>query len=208
LLVAVGRKPLTDEIGLETVGLPRGGFVEVDDAMRVPGRPWLYAIGDVNGRSLLTHSGKYQGRIAADAILGDTVRARSDGPGAPRVIFTRPQVAAVGLTLQRAQEAGHRACAIDVGTSANAGGSFYGRGDSGTTRFVIDLDRELLLGVTFVGAEVMEFLHAATIAVTAGIPLRVLAHAIPSFPTRSELWLKLLEAYEREQSRSLLRELA
>jgi len=112
LLVAIGRRPLTDDLGLETVGLP-GGVIDVDDHLRVTDHPWLYAIGDVNGRSLLTHSGKYQARIAADQILGEDTAVSSDSPGAPRVIFTDPQIAAVGLTLEAARQEGIAAEAID-----------------------------------------------------------------------------------------------
>lgn len=196
LLVAVGRKPLTADVGLETAGLEPGGWIEVDDRLRVPGVPWLYAVGDVNGRSLLTHSGKYQARIAADNILGYDVSARSDGPGAPRVVFTDPQVAAVGVTLAAARDAGIDAVAVDLPTSGTAGASFYGRGAAGTTRFVVDREREVLVGATFVGPEVADFLHAATIAVAAEVSFEELVHAVPAFPTRSELWLKFVEAYE------------
>jgi pyruvate/2-oxoglutarate dehydrogenase complex dihydrolipoamide dehydrogenase (E3) component len=205
LLVAIGRKPLTENLGLESLGLPGKGFLEVDDHLRVPGHPWLYAVGDVNGRSLLTHSGKYQARIAADNVIGLEATARTDHAGAPRVIFTHPQVAAVGLTLAAAREAGHEVTAIDLETSATAGASFYGRGAPGTTRFVVDVERDVLVGVTFVGPEVADFLHAATIAVTARVPLHELAHAVPPFPTRSELWLKFAEAYERDRGLSLHR---
>ena len=202
LLVAIGRRPLTDDLGLGTVGLP-AGYIEVDDHLRVPAHPWLYAIGDVNGRSLLTHAGKYQARIAADHILGQDAAASSDGPGAPRVIFTDPHIAAVGLTLEAARHAGIAAEAIDLPTSGTAGGSFYGRGEPGTTRFVVDTDRALLVGATFVGAQVAELLHAATIAIVAEVPLATLAHAVPAFPTRSELWLKFLEAYETQRGHSV-----
>lgn len=202
LLVAIGRRPLTDELGLQTIGLP-GGTIEVDDRLRVPDHPWLYAIGDVNGRSLLTHSGKYQARIAADQILGEDAVATSDGPGAPRVIFTDPQIAAAGLTLDGALQAGIAAAAIDLPTSATAGASFHGRGEPGTTRFVVDTDRDILVGATFVGAEVAELLHAATIAIVGEVPLTTLAHAIASFPTRGELWLKFLEAHEQQHGRSV-----
>ncbi|MGD9736004.1 MAG: NAD(P)/FAD-dependent oxidoreductase [Solirubrobacterales bacterium] len=197
LLVAIGRKPLTEDLGLETVDLA-DGYIEVDDQLRVPGRSWLYAVGDVNGRSLLTHSGKYQARIAADNILGEHASAVRDGPGAPRVVFSDPQVAAVGQTLDASLAAGTTAVAIDVPTGGTAGGSFYGRGEPGTTRFVVDSDRQVLIGATFVGPEVADFLHAATIAIVGGVPVAALVHAIPSFPTRSELWLKFVEGYERE----------
>ncbi|MGE0026364.1 MAG: NAD(P)/FAD-dependent oxidoreductase [Thermoleophilia bacterium] len=202
LLVAVGRRPLTGDLGLETVGLS-GGFIAVDEHLRVPDRPWLYAVGDVNGRSLLTHSGKYQARIAADHILGERAGAVADGPEAPRVIFTDPQVAAVGRTLGAALEAGMAAEAIDLPTSGTAGASFHGRGAAGTTRFVVDTDRDILIGATFVGPDVADLLHAATIAIVAEVPLATLAHAMPAFPTRSELWLKFLERYEAERSITL-----
>jgi dihydrolipoamide dehydrogenase len=195
LLVATGRTPRTADVGLETVGLEPGKNVEVDASLRVPGRDWLYAVGDVNGRALLTHMGKYQARLAADAILGKQVRLRSDGARSPRVIFTDPQVGAVGLTLAAAQEAGISVRAVDVETSGNAGGSFVGRGAPGTARLVVDEERRVVVGATITGAEVAEALHAATIAVVGEVTLDELWHAVPAFPTRSELWLKLLEAY-------------
>jgi len=195
ILVAIGRTPRTADVGLESVGLEPGKHVEVDGSLRVPGRDWLYAVGDVNGRALLTHMGKYQARLAADAILGKDVRLRSDGARSPRVIFTDPQVGAVGLTLAAAQEAGIAARAVDVETSGNAGGSFVGRGAPGTARLVVDEERRIVVGATITGAEVAEALHAATIAVVGEVTLDELWHAVPAFPTRSELWLRLLESY-------------
>ena len=195
ILVAIGRTPRTTDVGVETVGLEPGKHAVVDESLRVPGHDWLYAVGDVNGRALLTHMGKYQARLAADAILGKTVRLRSDGGASPRVIFTDPQVGAVGLTLAAATEAGLRVRAVDVETSGNAGGSFVGRGAPGTSRLVVDEERRVVVGATITGAEVAESLHAATIAVVAEVALEDLWHAVPSFPTRSELWLRLLEAY-------------
>ncbi len=195
LLVAIGRTPRTADIGLETVGLEPGKHVEVDESLRVPGRDWLYAVGDVNGRALLTHMGKYQARLAADGIMGKPARLRSDGGASPRVIFTDPQVGAVGLTLAAAEEAGLRVRTVEVETSGNAGGSFVGRGAPGTARLVVDEERRVVVGATITGAEIAEALHAATIAVIAAVPLDDLWHAVPAFPTRSELWLRLLEAY-------------
>ncbi len=195
VLAAFGRVPGTAGIGLETIGLEVGGPLLVGDDLRVPGHDWLFAVGDVNGRALLTHMGKYQGRLVADTILGREVQLRSDGARSPRVIFTDPQVGAVGLTLAGAQEAGLRVRHVDVDTSGNAGGSFVGRGAAGTSRIIIDEDRRVIVGATITGAEVAEALHAATIAVVAEVSIDDLWHAVPSFPTRSELWLKLLEAY-------------
>ena len=193
LLVAVGRRPRTGDLGLETVGLEPDEPIAVDDAMRVPGKPWLYAVGDVNGRAQLTHVGKHQARVAADAICGDDGARVGplDGPLAPRAVFTDPGVAAVGHTLASAREAGMAARAVDRDTSGTAGASFHGRNAPGTTRFVLDDERALLVGATFVGPDVAELLHAATIAIAAEVPLATLAQAVPAFPTRSELWLDL-----------------
>ena len=197
LLVAVGRRPRTAELALEKAGIApdERGFLDVDDQLRVGGSDWLYAIGDVNGRALLTHMGKYQARVAADAILGKDVTATCDKRGSPRVIFTDPEVAAVGLTLAGAREAGIDARAVDVTTSGNAGASFRGRNTPGTSRLVIDERRRVLVGATFVGTEIAEMLHAATVAVVGEVPLETLWHAVPAFPTRNEVWLKLLEEY-------------
>ncbi len=204
LLVAIGRRPATAGLGLEQLGVSVEGYIKVDEHMRVPGAHWLYAIGDVNGRSLLTHAGKYQARIAADHILGEDAIARTDGPIVPRVTFTDPAVAAVGLTLMGALEAGIMAEPIDLPTDGTAGASFVGRGAGGTTRFVVDVDEEVLVGATFVGPGVADFLQAATIAITARVPLTTLAHAIAAFPTRSELWLKFIEAFEAARGTTLL----
>jgi len=196
ILVAIGRTPRTADIGLDTLGIERDGHLRVDDSLRVPGHEnWLYAVGDVNGRALLTHMGKYQARLAADSILGKEVQLRSDGGASPRVIFTDPQVGAVGLTLAAASEKALPVRAVDVETSGNAGGSFVGRGAPGTARLVVDEERHVVVGATITGSEVAEALHAATIAVVGKVPLEDLWHAVPSFPTRSELWLRLLEAY-------------
>ena len=203
LLVAVGRRPATRDLGLETIGLEPGRFVEVDESLRVADHGWLYAIGDANGRALLTHMGKYHGRIAADVILGRDARLEplAGGPLAPRVVFTEPQVAAVGHTLASAQEAGIEASAVDVETSSVAAGSFYGTNAPGISRLVVDDSRRVVVGATFTGPDVAEFVHAATIAVVGEVPLERLWHATPSFPTRSEIWLRLLESYGLRRTR-------
>ena len=193
ILVAAGRRPLTESLGLETVGLEPGSSIEVDETMRVPGKEWLYAVGDANGRVLLTHMGKYQARLVADHILGREVSLRSDGKLSPRVIFTEPQVAAVGYTLAGAREAGLRVREADVSVGAVAGSSFVGHGAPGTARVILDEDRGVLVGATFTGVEVAEWLQAATMAVVCEVPVKSLWHVVPSFPTRSEVWLRLLE---------------
>jgi pyruvate/2-oxoglutarate dehydrogenase complex dihydrolipoamide dehydrogenase (E3) component len=201
LLLALGRRPRTLELGLESVGLEPGAPIEVDDAMRSTAAPWLYAVGDVNGRTPFTHMGKYHARLAAANILGGHVREAPQNARSlsPRVIFTEPQVAAIGHTLASAERAGIRAVAADAPTQGSAGASFFGRDTPGTSRLVVDRERGVLVGATFVGPEVGEMIHAATVAIVGEVPLERLAHAVPSFPTRNELWLYLLEAYEQRK---------
>jgi pyruvate/2-oxoglutarate dehydrogenase complex dihydrolipoamide dehydrogenase (E3) component len=195
LLVAVGRTPHTTELGLETVGLAPGETIPVDDQMRVLGpalRQWLYAIGDVNGRALLTQAAKYQAAVAVATIMNREACAVWDGDLSPRVVFTEPQVAAVGRTLQEALDQGIAARAIDASPGSTAGASFVGKGALSAARIVVDEQREVIIGATFSGPEIAETLHAATIAIVGEVPLRRLIHAMPAFPTRSEVWLKLL----------------
>jgi pyruvate/2-oxoglutarate dehydrogenase complex dihydrolipoamide dehydrogenase (E3) component len=195
LLVALGRTPQPEALGLEALGFPAREYVRVDAHMQVPEHPWLYCVGDLNGRALFTHMGKYQARVAADHLLGHDVALShgADGPLSPRVTFTDPQVACVGHTVDTAREAGLVVDVYDAPTSGNAGGSFYGRGARGTTRWVVDSERRIVVGCTITGSEVADFLHAATIAVVGEVPLERLRHAVPAFPTRSEVWLQLLD---------------
>jgi dihydrolipoamide dehydrogenase len=139
--------------------------------------------------------GKYQARLASDNIAGGDQRVAIDGVRSPRVVFTDPNVAAVGHTLESAQKAGLNVRHIDLSTGGTAGGSFYGREAEGTTRFVVDEDRKVLAGVTFVGPGVADFVQAATVAVVGEVPIERLAHAVPPFPARSEIWLKFIEEY-------------
>lgn len=199
LLVATGRMPRTDRIGLESVGIEGGGYLETDDCMRVGDHPWLYAIGDANGRTLLTQAAKYQAWVAARSILGRPVPPAAENQGMPRVTFTDPQVAAAGLTLEQAREEGRDAVALDVPTSGTPGASFEGKDTPGTCRLVVDGGDGTILGATFTGYGVAEWLHAATVAITAGIPMDRLRHAVPAFPTRSEIWLGLQEKWEQHR---------
>jgi dihydrolipoamide dehydrogenase len=194
--VAVGRRPRTHDIGLETVGLEPGRYIDVDDQLRATGVPggWLYAIGDCNGRSLLTHMGKYQGRIATDAIRGRTVEAWADHWAVPRVVFTDPQIASVGLTEKAARDHGIPVSTVAYPMGNVAAASTSGEGIRGTAQLVIDR-RRVVVGATFTGPDIAELLHAATIAVAAAVPLDALWHAVPAFPTISEVWLRLLETY-------------
>jgi dihydrolipoamide dehydrogenase len=198
ILIAVGRVPRTAELELAAAGVEAGerGYLETDDRMRVGGRDWLYAIGDVNGRALLTHIGKYQAWVAAENLLGREVAAGAEETALPRVTFTDPQVAAVGPTLEQAREAGLDAVAVDVPTDSTAGASFQGKDSGGTCRFVVDRGTETIVSATFTGFETADMLQAATVAIVGAVPLQRLRHAIAPFPTRSEIWLKLLERYE------------
>ncbi|MFD3563591.1 dihydrolipoyl dehydrogenase family protein [Streptomyces sp. NPDC058686] len=208
ILFATGRAPRTEDIGLETVGLEPGSWLPVDDSLRVEGSTWLYAVGDVNHRALLTHQGKYQARIAGAAIaaraqgvpLLETDRwgahaATADHSAVPQVVFTDPEAGSAGLTLAEAEAAGHRVRAVDYDIASVAGAGLYGDGYRGRARMIVDLDREILLGVTFVGPGVGELVHSATVAVAGEVPIDRLWHAVPSYPTVSEVWLRLLETY-------------
>ena len=208
ILFATGRRPKTGDIGLDTIGLEPGSWLPVDDSLRVTGSDWLYAVGDVNHRALLTHQGKYQARIAGAAIAARASgvpllesdpwgahAATADHHAVPQVVFTDPEAAAVGLSLAEAEQAGYRVRAVDVEMSSAAGAGLYADGYRGRARMVVDLNEEILRGVTFVGPGVSELIHSATIAVAGQVPISRLWHAVPSFPTISEVWLRLLEAY-------------
>jgi dihydrolipoamide dehydrogenase len=198
ILVAVGRVPNTADLDLEAAGAKPNdhGFLDTDARMRVGGSDWLYAIGDANGRSLFTHMGKYHAWIAVENLLGRPVEAVAERLGSPRVTFTDPQVAAAGKTLAQALEAGIDARAVDVPTDGSPGASFQGKETGGTSRLVVDQTKNTIVGATFTGFETADFLQAATIAIVGEIPISKLRHAVAPYPSRSEIWLKLLEKYE------------
>jgi dihydrolipoamide dehydrogenase len=197
VLVAAGRRPSTATLGLEAVGLEPGKYITVDDKLRATAvtAGWLYAVGDCNGRALLTHIGKYQARAAADVIIGKEASAWADHAVVPRVTFTDPQICAVGLTEAQARDAGIDVRVVQHATGAVAGAAVLGREFPGTSQLVIDQARRVVVGATFVGPGVQELLHSATIAIAGEVTLDRLWHAVPSFPTVSEVWLRLLEAY-------------
>ncbi|MFE7129250.1 dihydrolipoyl dehydrogenase family protein [Streptomyces sp. NPDC057638] len=208
VLFATGRAPRTDDIGLPSVGLENGSWLSVDDTCRVESSNWLYGVGDVNHRALLTHQGKYQARIAAAAIIAraqgvpllETDRwgahaATADHAAVPQVVFTDPEAAAVGLSLADAEAAGLRVRAVDYDLASVAGASLYVNDYRGHARMIVDLDRSILVGATFVGPGVGELLHSATVAVVGEVPIERLWHAVPAYPTISEVWLRLLEAF-------------
>jgi dihydrolipoamide dehydrogenase len=209
LLIATGRAPRTDEVGLDTIGLRPGSWLNVDDTCRVDGgADWLYAAGDLNHRALLTHMGKYQARACGDAIVArakgelssdpppwSTFTATADHAAIPQVIFTDPEVCAVGLTHAAAMKAGLRVRAVDYEIGDVSGAALLADGYAGHARMVVDEDRKVIVGVTFTGPGVGDLIHAATVAVVGEVPLDRLWHAVPSYPTVSEIWLRLLETY-------------
>jgi pyruvate/2-oxoglutarate dehydrogenase complex dihydrolipoamide dehydrogenase (E3) component len=197
ILVAVGRRPATAGIGLERAGLEPGRPVRVDGQLRAAGVPgeWLYAIGDCNGLAPFTHMGKYHGRIAAAAILGREVADVASRDIVPRVTFTDPQVCAVGRTAAEARGTGLRVTVVSTPTGEVPGAYTQGNGIRGTSQLVIDDDRRTVIGATFTGPGLQELLHSATVAICGGVTVDRLWHAVPSFPTLSEVWLHLLEAY-------------
>ena len=195
LLVAVGRTARVEGIGLESVGIEPDGCLEVDDQLQVGGHDWLYAVGDVNGRALLTHMGKYQARIAGDHILGKDVAAVAEAAGAPRGRLHRPRRGRRRPHPVRRSEAGINARGVDVETSATAGASFHGRGEPGTTqargrRGPAGRGRRDLRGPGDGGLPARGDHRRRR-----RVPLDRLWHAVPTFPTRSEVWLKLMEEY-------------
>ncbi|MFI6739324.1 dihydrolipoyl dehydrogenase family protein [Nonomuraea sp. NPDC050451] len=210
ILFAIGRTPRTGDIGLESVGLPPGDWLTTDDTLTVTAVPgdWLYAVGDVNRRALLTHQGKYQARIAGAVIAAracgtplDTGRwsPHADTAAVPQVVFTDPEIASVGLTTIEARRTGRRVHVVDYDLGHVAGALQHDPAYRGRAHALIDPDRRTVVGATFAGSGVAELLHSATVAITGEIPVERLWHAVPPFPTISEVWLRLLETY-RDQS--------
>ncbi|MBD5787191.1 NAD(P)/FAD-dependent oxidoreductase [Cellulosimicrobium terreum] len=224
VLVATGRAPRTQDLGVDALGLAPGRALQVDDSMLVQGVEggWLYAAGDVTGRVATTHQGKYQGRVAGDVVaarFGDPdaegaptagerppavgaqpepwsrFAATADHVASPQVVFTRPEVAAVGHTEASARDAGLDVRVVQYDLANVAGASVRASDYAGTAQLVVDVAREVVVGATFVGPDAAEMLHAATIAVVGEVPLRRLWHAVPSYPTVSEVWLRFGEEY-------------
>ena len=197
LLVATGRRPRTAGIGLESLGLETPRELETDDQLRVKavGGDWLYAIGDVNGRVLLTHMGKYQARVAVDTIAGESIEAVADHFAVPAVTFTDPEIAAVGLTEAAARANGHEVRTLSCALESVPASYIWGEGMTGRCQLVVDSATEVIVGATFVGHDTAQLLHAATVAIAARVPISQLRHAVPSFPTLDEVWLELVESY-------------
>nr|WP_083667946.1 NAD(P)/FAD-dependent oxidoreductase [Saccharothrix sp. CB00851] len=202
LLIATGRQPATFDLGVEQFGFTAGKALEVDDTGRVSGVDWLYAAGDVTGRALLTHQGKYAARAVGTAIVTGATDpepwtapvATADHTAVPQVVFTDPEVASVGWTEAQAREAGLEIRVVDLDIAV-AGSSLHADGYRGKARMIVDERKRTLVGVTFAGPDVAELIHAATIAIVGEVTVDRLWHAVPAYPTISEVWLRLLEAY-------------
>ncbi|MDC7122143.1 NAD(P)/FAD-dependent oxidoreductase [Cellulomonas fimi] len=218
VLVATGRRPRTGQLGLETVGLTPGEPLRVDDALQVVGvdEGWLFAAGDVTGRTATTHQGKYDARVVGDVVAArfhpdgadadggpgaerdaapwSRYRATADVAAVPQVVFSRPEVAWVGRTEAQARRDGIDVRVLRYDLADVAGASVASEDYPGVAQLVVDQGRNVVVGATFVGPDAAEMLHAATIAVVGEVPLDRLWHAVPSYPTVSEVWLRLLEA--------------
>ncbi|MBT2513311.1 NAD(P)/FAD-dependent oxidoreductase [Arthrobacter sp. ISL-30] len=218
LLVASGRRPAVENLGLENVGVdlddgkhPRlatdsTGLVEGSASDGTNGL-WLYAAGDAAGKVLLTHQGKYEARATGDAIAAraagnlrgaappwSPAARTADEFAVPNVVFTDPEIASVGPSLERARENGLRAGSVELPINVS-GSQLYASDYKGWAQLVVDEDRRVVVGATFAGPGVAELLHAATIAIVGEVTLGRLWHAVPAFPTMSEVWLRLLEKY-------------
>ena len=196
ILVATGRRPLLTGIGLETVGL------EPDDVLdgRLP--DWLYAVGDASGEAQLTHIGKYRARVVGERIAalaaGCEPEPVPESIPVPQVVFTDPQLASSGLTEPRARALGHDVVTAQVGYTSAAGAALLRDDAHGEAKLVVDRQTGAVLGATFVGPGAGELIHAATVAITAGVPVHRLRHAVPAYPTASEIWLRLIESLPSE----------
>jgi pyruvate/2-oxoglutarate dehydrogenase complex dihydrolipoamide dehydrogenase (E3) component len=186
LLVATGRRPRVDDIGLETVDVEPGKQgVEVDARMNAGDGLW--AVGDVTGIWPLTYVGKYQGRVAAANILGRTREA--DYTAVPRVVFTDPQAASVG------EPEGELSVTVDLASVPRT--STYTRNYEHKGFMTLISDGERLTGAYALGPEAGEWLQQATLAIRASVPLEVMYDTIQPFPTFSEAFLHALGSWER-----------
>ena len=194
VLVATGRRPATAALGLESIGLSPEALT---DATARP--DWLYVVGDASGDAALTHWGKYTARLAGAVIAAraedrPVPTAPQDVP-VPQVVFSDPQVASTGLTEGQARAAGRAVDTVAVPMSSAAGFGLLRDDASGRASLVFEAGTGRLLGATFAGQEVAELVHAATVAIVGGLTADQLWHAVPAYPTASEVWLRLLDAY-------------
>jgi dihydrolipoamide dehydrogenase len=203
VVLAAGRLTNTHNIGLETLGLPGGGIIAVNDhlqAVAVTGG-WLYALGDTTGRARLSHISTYHGRVVADIItaratgreLSEHELTVRDAGNLAQVIHTDPQVAWAGRTESQARAEGF---AVRTRTAHYPGAvsflALYRDGFQGWAKLVINDETNTLLGATFVGPQFSELVQAATLAILAKVPISLLRHAVAPHPTVNQVWDPLL----------------
>jgi dihydrolipoamide dehydrogenase len=203
VVLAAGRLTNTDNIGLETLGLPGGGIVSVNDHLQAVGVSggWLYALGDTTGRARLSHISTYHGRVVADIItarvagreLSEHELTVRDAGSLAQVIHTDPQVAWAGRTESQARAEGF---AVRTRTADYPGAvsflALYRDGFHGWAKLVINDETNTLLGATFVGPQFSELVQAATLAIVAKVPVSLLRHAVAPHPTVNQVWDPLL----------------
>ncbi|GAA2064961.1 dihydrolipoyl dehydrogenase family protein [Williamsia deligens] len=197
ILVAAGRHRTVDDIGLDTVGVTDPSHVSAPEGY--DGVDWLYSVGDASFGPMLTHWGKYQSRIVGQRIAavaeGRTPTTVPAAPPVPQVVFTDPEVASTGLSEKEARSAYDSVTVITKPITAAAGVGLLRDDASGTAQIVVDDATRTLVGATFVGPEAGELIHAATVAIVGKITVDDLWHAVPSYPTPAEIYLRLLEGY-------------
>jgi dihydrolipoamide dehydrogenase len=196
VIAATGRRPRTDGLGLAEAGarLDDGGALVVDEQCRAA--PRLWGVGDVTGTMAFTHVAKYQARVVAACLLGTPRTARYDG--IPRVVFSDPEVAAVGLTAAEAEEQGLRTASavVDLPSSIARPWTFE-RDPRGALGLLADLDRDVLVGAWAVAPHADEWIHQAALAVRCALPIEALLDQVAQFPTYSEGFLVALESLDR-----------
>jgi pyruvate/2-oxoglutarate dehydrogenase complex dihydrolipoamide dehydrogenase (E3) component len=192
VILASGRRPDTGGLGLEAAGLQpsRDGAVPVDEHCQAG--PGLWALGDVTGVALFTHVANYQGRVVADNILGRPRAASYDG--IPRVVFADPEIAAAGLTAAQARARGIDAAAAEISLAEAITRPWtYETDHRGSLALLADRDRRVLVGAWAVAPLASEWIHQASLAIRARIPIDTLLDQVAQFPTYTEAYLTALE---------------
>jgi dihydrolipoamide dehydrogenase len=192
VILGAGRRPATGGFGLDTarVQLTANGGIAIDQHCQAG--PGLWAVGDVTGVALFTHYARYQGRVAADNILGRERAASYEG--IPRVVFADPDIAAVGLTAAQAAARGITTATAEISVADSVDRSWtYERDPRGAVGVLADRDRGVLVGAWAVAPLASEWIHYAALAIRAQIPISVLLDQVPQFPTYTEAWLAALE---------------
>lgn len=194
IAIGIGRTPNLSEVGLETIGVAfeEGRFLDPDASLRVA--EGVYAVGDLIGREISTHLGHYEGELAVRIALGDDVRP--DLRAVPRCVYTDPELAAVGLRLDQAQEQGYDAIerTQDLATTAKG----YVAEAAGHVTVVVDRKERTLLGAFMAGPGATEAIHEAVLAVKLRLPIERIEDTIHAFPTTARVFGGLVTQASRE----------